>query len=71
MRRWGNPRTPKVLALIGAGYTNQKIAEILHIALASVKTYTSRLRNRLGLENRTQAAVLAYEAGLVDAQRAR
>lgn len=55
----------EVLALIGAGYTNQKIAETLHLSLASVKTYASRMLTRLGLDNRTQAAVLAYEAGLL------
>ncbi|MGW1076384.1 response regulator [Streptomyces sp. NPDC002537] len=59
----------EVLALIGAGYTNQKIAETLHLSLASVKTYASRMLARLGLDNRTQAAILAYEAGLVDTDR--
>ncbi|MGW1194789.1 response regulator transcription factor [Streptomyces sp. NPDC002536] len=58
-----------VLALIGAGYTNQRIAEELHLSLASVKTYASRMLARLGLENRTQAAILAYEAGLVVTDR--
>ncbi|MFI6150544.1 response regulator [Streptomyces sp. NPDC051109] len=55
----------EVLDLIAAGYTNQKIAEVLHLSLASVKTHVSRMLARLGLDNRTQAAVLAYEAGLV------
>lgn len=61
----------EVLALIGAGYTNQRIAEELHLSLASVKTYASRTLARLGLENRTQAAILAYEAGLVPGDRTR
>ncbi|MEU2835335.1 response regulator transcription factor [Streptomyces lavendulae] len=61
----------EVLALIGAGYTNQKIAVTLHLSLSSVKTYSSRMLNRLGLDNRTQAAVLAYEAGLVGANPTR
>ncbi|MFE0104605.1 response regulator [Streptomyces sp. NPDC059009] len=61
----------EVLTLIGAGYTNQKIAEALHLSLASVKTYASRMLARLGLDNRTQAAILAYEAGLVGAERPR
>ncbi|MFI5982244.1 response regulator [Streptomyces sp. NPDC051555] len=61
----------EVLALIGAGHTNQRIAETLHLSLASVKTYASRMLTRLGLDNRTQAAVLAYEAGLVDTDRSR
>ncbi|WP_199549751.1 response regulator transcription factor [Streptomyces sp. N35] len=54
-----------VLALIGSGLTNQQIADQLHLSLASVKTYVSRMLTRLGLDNRTQAAILAYEAGLV------
>ncbi|MFG2660960.1 DNA-binding response regulator [Streptomyces sp. NPDC048425] len=56
-----------VLALIGAGHPNQSIAETLHLSLASVKTYVARMLARLGLENRTQAAILAHEADLVSA----
>ncbi|MFD5121002.1 response regulator transcription factor [Streptomyces sp. NBC_01280] len=56
-----------VLALIGAGHPNQSIAETLQLSLASVKTYVSRMLARLGLENRTQAAILAHEADLVGA----
>ncbi|MEU5055282.1 response regulator [Streptomyces sp. NPDC056121] len=56
-----------VLALIGAGHPNQSIAETLHLSLASVKTYVARMLARLGLENRTQAAILAHEADLVGA----
>lgn len=56
-----------VLALIGAGHPNQSIAETLHLSLASVKTHVSRMLARLGLENRTQAAILAHEADLVGA----
>ncbi|MEC4017963.1 response regulator transcription factor [Streptomyces sp. H27-D2] len=55
----------RVLALIGAGLTNAQIARQLHLSQASVKTYVSRALTKLGLENRTQAAILAYEAGLV------
>ncbi|WP_411144440.1 response regulator [Streptomyces sp. x-80] len=54
----------RVLALIGAGLTNAQIARRLHLAQASVKTYVSRTLAKLGLDNRTQAAILAYEAGL-------
>ncbi|MBC9719589.1 response regulator transcription factor [Streptomyces sp. TRM66268-LWL] len=60
-----------VLALIGSGHTNQQIAEELHLSLASVKTYVSRILTRLRLDNRTQAAILAYEGGMLrDADRA-
>ncbi|MFJ2771172.1 response regulator [Streptomyces sp. NPDC087300] len=54
----------KVLALVGAGMSNKEIAEALHLSLTSVKTYVSRILRRLGLDNRTQAAILAYELGL-------
>ncbi|MGP3691569.1 response regulator [Streptomyces sp. IBSNAI002] len=54
----------KVLALVGMGMTNEQIAKELHLAGASVKTYVSRTLAKLGLENRTQAAVVAYTVGL-------
>ncbi|MFC5722247.1 response regulator [Streptomyces gamaensis] len=54
-----------VLRLIGAGMTNDEIARELHLAATSVKTYVSRTLAKLGLSNRTQAAVLAYRAGLI------
>ncbi|MFE7664349.1 response regulator transcription factor [Streptomyces celluloflavus] len=53
-----------MLALIGSGLTNAQIARRLHLSQASVKTYVSRALAKLGLDNRTQAAILAYEAGL-------
>ncbi|WP_329119749.1 response regulator transcription factor [Streptomyces sp. NBC_01465] len=55
----------EVLRLIGSGLTNQQIATELHLSPASVKTYVSRMLARLGLDNRTQAAILAYETGLL------
>ncbi|MFD7033411.1 response regulator [Streptomyces sp. NPDC059917] len=54
----------KVLRLIGMGMTNEQIARELHLAGTSVKTYVSRTLAKLGLENRTQAAVVAYGMGL-------
>lgn len=56
----------QVLGLLGKGLTNQQISQELYLSVASVKTYVSRLFDRLGLDNRTQAAILAYEAGLAD-----
>ncbi|MFB7631408.1 response regulator [Streptomyces sp. NPDC056149] len=56
----------KVLALVGMGMTNEQIAKQLHLSGASVKTYVSRTLSKLGLENRTQAAVVAYTVGLID-----
>lgn len=51
----------RVLSLLGAGLSNLEIAETLYLSVSSVKTYVSRLLQKLDLENRTQAAVLAYE----------
>ncbi|MEV6583760.1 response regulator transcription factor [Streptomyces sp. NPDC051582] len=57
----------EVLTLIGSGRTDQQIAEKLHISLASVKTYASRLLARFGLDHRGQAVILAYETGMAPA----
>ncbi|MGW1077590.1 response regulator [Streptomyces sp. NPDC002537] len=59
----------RVLELIRSGLTNAEVARRLHLSQASVKTYVSRMLSKLGLENRTQAAILAYEAGLTEARR--
>ncbi|MCJ0868361.1 response regulator transcription factor [Streptomyces sp. AP-93] len=62
-----SPGERDVLALVGEGRTNLQIAQALHLSPASVKTYVSRILAQLDLSNRTQAAILAYEAGLVRA----
>ncbi|MEV7415854.1 response regulator transcription factor [Streptomyces sp. NPDC089919] len=54
-----------VLSLVGEGLTNQQIAAQLHLSVTSVKTYVSRVLARFDLDNRTQAALLSYEVGLV------
>ncbi|PWJ48838.1 two component transcriptional regulator, LuxR family [Quadrisphaera granulorum] len=54
-------REREVLALIGEGLTNRQIGERLFIAEKTVKNYVSHLLAKLGLERRTQAAVLASE----------
>ncbi|MFB7629827.1 response regulator [Streptomyces sp. NPDC056149] len=59
----------RVLELIGAGLTNAEIARRLYLSQASVKTYVSRMLAKLALDNRTQAAILAYEAGLAGTER--
>ncbi|MEU4673612.1 response regulator transcription factor [Amycolatopsis sp. NPDC023774] len=51
----------KLLELIGEGLTNRQIAERMFLAEKTVKNYVSRLLTKLGLERRTQAAVLATE----------
>jgi two-component system response regulator DevR len=50
-----------VLDLIGEGLTNRQIAERMFLAEKTIKNYVSRLLTKLGMERRTQAAVLATE----------
>ncbi len=59
------PREREVLALVGAGLSNAEIGERLFLVEGTVKAYVSAILGRLGMKNRVQAAVLAYEAGLV------
>jgi two-component system response regulator DevR len=49
----------RILDLIGEGMTNRQIAEAMNLAEKTVKNYVSQLLAKLGLERRTQAAVLA------------
>ena len=49
----------KLLALIAEGLTNRQIAEKMFLAEKTVKNYVSSILAKLGLERRTQAAVLA------------
>ena len=58
-------RQREVLRLVAAGRTNDEIAAKLFIARQTVKTHVSSVLNRLGVKDRTQAAVLAHEAGFV------
>ena len=59
------PREREVLILIGRGFPNKLIARELELAEKTVKTHVSHVLAKLGVTDRTQAAVLAVRAGLV------
>ena len=59
-------REREVLQLLGSGGSNLELARRLFVSEATVKTDVSRLLTKLGLVNRTQAAILAHEAGLTE-----
>jgi NarL family two-component system response regulator LiaR len=58
-------REMEVLTLIAKGYTNQKIAEDLVISIGTVKGHVSNILSKLHLADRTQAAVYAWQEGIV------
>jgi DNA-binding NarL/FixJ family response regulator len=62
-----SPREREVLALVGAGLSNAEIAGRLYLVEGTVKAYVSAILSRLAVRNRVQAAIVAYEAGLVAA----
>ncbi|MGW2312470.1 response regulator transcription factor [Actinomadura luteofluorescens] len=59
------PREKEVLRLVGGGLSNTELAAHLHLSEATVKTHVTRIFAKLGLRDRAQAVVVAYESGLV------
>src|SRR5262250_2159899 len=58
-------REVEVLTGLGEGLSNAQIAARLYLSEATVKGYVSRMLDKLGLDNRTQAGLLAHDAGIV------
>lgn len=65
------PREREVLLLIARGRSNSEIREDLFIGEATVKTHVTRIFAKLGLRDRAQAVIVAYEMGLVRPKWAR
>jgi DNA-binding NarL/FixJ family response regulator len=60
------PREREVLQLIGRGFPNKRIARELAVSEKTVKTHVGHVLAKLGVTDRTQAAVVAVRAGLLD-----
>lgn len=58
-------REIEVLACLGEGLSNAQIASRLYLSEATVKGYVSRMLDKLGCANRTQAGLIAHDAGVV------
>ncbi len=59
------PREHEVLVMLASGATNAEIAAALYLGETTVKTHVSRVFTKLGVRDRTQAVVYAYEHGVV------
>ena len=59
-------RELEVVRQVARGLSNAEIGEVLHLSPATVKTHVGRILSKLGLRDRVQLVVVAYESGLVE-----
>ncbi|MFE2499909.1 response regulator [Streptomyces scopuliridis] len=58
-------REIEVMGLVGAGLSNQEIAQRLVLSPATAKTHVSRIMTKLAVRDRAQLVILAYESGMI------
>jgi DNA-binding NarL/FixJ family response regulator len=64
-------RETEVLRLVAQGHSNKEIAHMLVIGEKTVKTHVSNVLEKLNVQSRTQAALYAVRAGLIEEPKAR
>jgi len=64
-------RELEVLCLVAKGFSNSDIAKQLYVNTATVKTHVSHVLSKLGVKSRIQAAVYAWQTGMVESPRSR
>ena len=60
---------PEILELLGGPLSNDELADQLHVGESTIKTHVGRVLGKLGLRDRVQAVVFAYENGLIQPGR--